>query len=440
MTSKRRRATLGAAVTFGILGGGLLGVGGVGLASAEGARPVCPVGTTLYQPVAPTDAAVPVTAEEIALAAVPVEVDPTDPFASGVPLDPDSYVCVPDDPDFMAILPSPAASPASSPQPSPVPSPEVVEVTPSPTPDAIPAQDPPGLIPLPAAPQSTPTPVPTSTPVPTPLPAQEPNDPNPEDPGDGNDPPGNNQPITRAQVIGRSVSWVLQQVPYSQTSWWTDANGTYRQDCSGYVSMAWRLDQRVNYWTGNLATVSHRIASKDLRVGDALLLPRSHVVLFAGWANTAKTKFNLYEEYSRGKPARYVTNANLSYYLDRGYGAYRYDHIDDVKVGKAGPRSTVFELASAEQATDGVPWTEAAAASVQAEATVPSGLDDTVTPMAVPDLPVATLVAAQQAVDGRADVAAATGSSALMLLVGGGALMFLTVPLVVAARTGEWNR
>ncbi len=93
--------------------------------------------------------------------------------------------------------------------------------------------------------------------------------------------------------------------------------------------MAWRTDQRINYWTGNLGTVSDRIPSSSMQPGDILLLPGKHTVIFAGWANQQRTKFHLFEEYRTGTPARFLRNASLSYYLDRGYGAYEYDGIRD---------------------------------------------------------------------------------------------------------------
>ncbi len=133
--------------------------------------------------------------------------------------------------------------------------------------------------------------------------------------------------VSRAEVIARAASWVSQGVPYSQTRWWTDRHGTYRQDCSGYVAMAWGLDPGTNYWTGNLATVSERIAPSDLRAGDILLRSGDHTVIFAGWADAAGTTFNLYEQFRPGYSARYVTGASLSSYLGRGYVAYRYHGI-----------------------------------------------------------------------------------------------------------------
>jgi cell wall-associated NlpC family hydrolase len=135
--------------------------------------------------------------------------------------------------------------------------------------------------------------------------------------------------ISRVQVIARAASWVTQGVPYSQTRWWSDGNGSYRQDCSGFVAMAWALDQSTNYWTGNLATVAYRISSSDLRPGDILLRAGDHTVIFAGWADATRTSFNLYEQFRPGYSARYVSDASLSSYLGRGFGPYRYRGIVD---------------------------------------------------------------------------------------------------------------
>jgi hypothetical protein len=135
--------------------------------------------------------------------------------------------------------------------------------------------------------------------------------------------------IARAQIILRAQQWLSEHVPYSQTSWWTDANGTYRQDCSGYVSMAWGLPQNLDFWTGNLATVSNQIPAADLKPGDVLLNAVHHVVLFAGWADATHTTFNLYEEAHTGTDTRYVVDAPLTGYLASGFVPYRYDGVLD---------------------------------------------------------------------------------------------------------------
>jgi hypothetical protein len=132
--------------------------------------------------------------------------------------------------------------------------------------------------------------------------------------------------ITRAEIIARAQLWVEAQVPYSQTKWYTNQSGTYRQDCSGYVSMAWDLDQNTDFWTGNLNLVSHTVASSDLLPGD-ILLSEEHTIIFAGWADAAHTQFDYYEEAHPGTVARYVVDAPLSAFLDNGFAPFRYDGV-----------------------------------------------------------------------------------------------------------------
>jgi hypothetical protein len=139
-------------------------------------------------------------------------------------------------------------------------------------------------------------------------------------------------------------------VPYSQTNWYTNQNGTYRQDCSGYVSMAWDLDQNTDFWTGNLNLVSQTIDPSELLPGDNLLSSK-HTVLFAGWANSQHTEFNYYEEAHPGTVARYVVDAPLSAFVDNGFAAFRYDGVVNSTTLPPNPSSgdlyaTLSQLAS----------------------------------------------------------------------------------------------
>jgi hypothetical protein len=134
--------------------------------------------------------------------------------------------------------------------------------------------------------------------------------------------------ISRAEVLQRAQRWVNEQVPYSQVAWWSDADGIYRQDCSGYVSMAWALDKNIDFWTGNLNTVSHVIDPGQLLPGD-ILLSASHTVLFAGWADATHTSFDYYEESHTGTNARFVVDAPLSAFLVAGFTPFRYDGVLD---------------------------------------------------------------------------------------------------------------
>lgn len=136
------------------------------------------------------------------------------------------------------------------------------EVTPTPTPSPTPTP----------APSPTPSPSPTPAPTPTPTPAPTP-------------PP--TTPLPRAQ------SWVDAKVPYSQSVWFTNQYGSYRTDCSGFVSLAWGLSSSYN--TRTLSTVATRITKADMRPGDILLNAGSHTVIFNGWADSAKTQYWAYD-------------------------------------------------------------------------------------------------------------------------------------------------
>ncbi|MFF2197613.1 peptidoglycan-binding protein, partial [Streptomyces sp. NPDC058157] len=104
--------------------------------------------------------------------------------------------------------------------------------------------------------------------------------------------------IDRATIINRAKLWLEAQVPYSMSEYWTDG---YRQDCSGYVSMAWNLG--TNEWTGSLDTFATKITKDELLPGDMLLFHNpadpnkgSHVVLFGGWVDETHTHYIAYEQ------------------------------------------------------------------------------------------------------------------------------------------------
>ena len=105
-----------------------------------------------------------------------------------------------------------------------------------------------------------------------------------------------------SDAIERAQSWAEAGVGYSGSNYFTNEYGTYRTDCSGYVSMAWGLGS--SYTTVTLPSVSYPIAKDALEPGDILNNPlpgtSGHVVLFAGWADAAKTRYFAYEESPSG--------------------------------------------------------------------------------------------------------------------------------------------
>ncbi len=102
--------------------------------------------------------------------------------------------------------------------------------------------------------------------------------------------------ITRALVIKRANTWVKKKVPYSQSGYYRG----YRRDCSGMVSMAWKLKR--SYTSRTIGSVAKRVSKSKLRPGDAIHTP-GHVAIFGGWANRAHTKYIALEQSGRGKPA-----------------------------------------------------------------------------------------------------------------------------------------
>ncbi|WP_223837939.1 peptidoglycan-binding protein [Streptomyces venezuelae] len=141
--------------------------------------------------------------------------------------------------------------------------------------------------------------------------------------------------LSREQIIARAQVWANAKVPYSMSRYWSDG---YRMDCSGFVSMAWGL--RDNQWTGSLASYGVRISKSELQPGDMLLFHNSanpvagsHVVIFGGWANSAKTQYIAYDQtrphtLKRTTPYAYWNNS-------AGYVAYRYKNLSSNNGGES---------------------------------------------------------------------------------------------------------
>ncbi|MFF0106042.1 C40 family peptidase [Streptomyces hirsutus] len=113
-----------------------------------------------------------------------------------------------------------------------------------------------------------------------------------------------NDTVTPAEMLRRARTWLTadngSQVPYSQTSVWSDG---YRQDCSGYVSMT------LGLWKSGPNTVelaSDRslttpISLGDLKPGDLLIdadgsNTTRHVVIFEKWTDSSHTAYSAFEQ------------------------------------------------------------------------------------------------------------------------------------------------
>ncbi|WP_380277690.1 peptidoglycan-binding protein [Kitasatospora purpeofusca] len=154
-------------------------------------------------------------------------------------------------------------------------------------------------------------------------------------------------PVTRAQIIERAQRWVDQKVPYSMSRYWSDG---YRQDCSGFVSMAWGLGSSQTTWT--LPNFAERITKADLQPGDILVYNNaaspqsgSHVTIFGGWTDSTRTRYVAYEQTSpstlkRSTPYAYWNNS-------ASYVPYRYKGLSSGGNGNDGSTSTSFPGAGA---------------------------------------------------------------------------------------------
>ncbi|MDG4865720.1 peptidoglycan-binding protein, partial [Streptomyces sp. T-3] len=144
------------------------------------------------------------------------------------------------------------------------------------------------------------------------------------------------RPTSRADIIKRAKQWVGTKVPYSMDRFWRDG---YRQDCSGFVSMAWNLGR--NEWTGSLDRYAVRIGRDQLKPGDILLFHNpddpgkgSHVTIFGGWTDYTKAYYFAYEQ---ARPhARKQATPYAYWSHSRRYTAYRYKALTAPPAGPAG--------------------------------------------------------------------------------------------------------
>jgi hypothetical protein len=144
--------------------------------------------------------------------------------------------------------------------------------------------------------------------------------------------------ITRDEVIARAHKWVKKRVPYSQSGYY----GGYRRDCSGMVSMAWKLTK--SYTSSTIRSKARRISKHQLQPGDAVRYP-GHVAVFAGWKNKRKGQYYVMEQSGQGKPA-----AKRVKKWKRGCQALRYRGIEDnplLIAGATTPPSTTTAAAAA---------------------------------------------------------------------------------------------
>lgn len=109
-------------------------------------------------------------------------------------------------------------------------------------------------------------------------------------------------------------------------------------DCSGFVSRVWGLSRHVA--TSQLNSAGSAVKTKDLKPGDALNKPGSHVVLFAGFRDDGVPIF--FEASGAAKKVRLNTSASWAYL--NGYSPLRYGAVADETPNCAGTSDKPIEV------------------------------------------------------------------------------------------------
>jgi len=128
--------------------------------------------------------------------------------------------------------------------------------------------------------------------------------------------------VGRSTMISRAAVWVKERIPYSQTT----THDGYREDCSGYVSMAWETS-KPGYTTFTMNKIAHPISKSALQPGDVLLCRSDHVVLFGGWTSSSHTSYTAYEETRPGEGTVKRVDPYPYFYNTACFLPYRFNSV-----------------------------------------------------------------------------------------------------------------
>lgn len=105
---------------------------------------------------------------------------------------------------------------------------------------------------------------------------------------------------SRDQIMACAQNWADREVPYCQCNGPEECCGscpycgTFRCDCSGYVTYCLQLPAGLN--TNTLPLHATPISKGELQKGDFLDCVGDHVVFFAGWTDSSQTAYVVYQE------------------------------------------------------------------------------------------------------------------------------------------------
>ena len=132
--------------------------------------------------------------------------------------------------------------------------------------------------------------------------------------------------ISPSKIIENAKFWLNPCVPYSQSSYHKGVGGTkYRQDCSGYVSMAWKLG--TSQTTRTLDQYSKKISKSELARGDILLNAGEHTLIFDKWVDSGKSSYWAYEQHPGCTEHHKIPYPYHSNYDPSSYHPYRYNKV-----------------------------------------------------------------------------------------------------------------
>lgn len=116
----------------------------------------------------------------------------------------------------------------------------------------------------------------------------------------------------RREAIVRGFEWLDDHVPYSQSR----SHEGYRTDCSGFVSMCWKLGTSLTTAGFSSGASSSALASyNSLQPADALVMRsggHGHIVLFLGWNDAAHSSACVLEQASTASDMQFRARATSS--------------------------------------------------------------------------------------------------------------------------------
>lgn len=156
---------------------------------------------------------------------------------------------------------------------------------------------------------------------------------NGNDNGDAGDSDTPKTTQSRTETLKRAKTWLTAYhggpVPYSQNAFFQG----YRQDCSGFTSMALQYKGSPNTVALATSTYTHKISMSDLKPGDLVIDANGtnntrHVVIFEKWNDDKHGSYTAYEQTGDGDRTRHRT---LRYGLTSGseFHAYRPNKYGD---------------------------------------------------------------------------------------------------------------